>query len=168
MAGNFTQTTILAEVLEHEGEEHYKPENVYEFSNGRKFKSTDRAAAGVYTVTLGDELVTDPNMQDSSDWTIQTGWSMSAGRARANDATSNFFQANSITNGTTYQVIIEIDGYVKGTVNYASGTTKGTLRSSNGTFTQNVTQDSATGGNIILQAVGFTGNIRYLSVREVL
>ena len=40
----------LAEVLEVD-KEHYEPEDVYEFSNGRKFKSTDKTDSGVYDGT---------------------------------------------------------------------------------------------------------------------
>ena len=42
-----TERTILKEVLELD-EEHYEPEDVYEFSNGKKFKSTDKTDHGVY------------------------------------------------------------------------------------------------------------------------
>ena len=39
--------SILDEVLELE-DNFYDPEDVYEFSNGRKFKSTDRTDSGIY------------------------------------------------------------------------------------------------------------------------
>ena len=37
-----------AEVKKQWGKEWNKPEVVYEFSNGRKFESTDRTASGIY------------------------------------------------------------------------------------------------------------------------
>ena len=43
-----SETTMLTEVLKVEKDEFYKPEDVYEFSNDRKFKSTDRTDSGIY------------------------------------------------------------------------------------------------------------------------
>lgn len=45
-----SQTTILSEVLKVD-REHYEPDEVYEFSNGRKFESTDNKDSGVYDGT---------------------------------------------------------------------------------------------------------------------
>jgi hypothetical protein len=43
----YTETNILTEVLKADPD-HYKPEDVYEFSNGRTFKSTDNTDSGIY------------------------------------------------------------------------------------------------------------------------
>lgn len=45
-----SQTDMLTEVLTVD-KEHYEPEDVYEFSNDRKFKSTDKTDHGVYDGT---------------------------------------------------------------------------------------------------------------------
>ena len=45
---NESKKSWLAEVLEYEEEDYYEPEDVYEFSNGRKFKSTDKSDHGFY------------------------------------------------------------------------------------------------------------------------
>ena len=42
-----SEKSILTEVLELD-EEHFEPEDVYIFSNDRKFKSTDRTDHGIY------------------------------------------------------------------------------------------------------------------------
>lgn len=42
-----SERTILDEVLELDPD-HYEPEDVYEFSNERNFKSTDKTDSGVY------------------------------------------------------------------------------------------------------------------------
>ena len=47
MADNTTETSLLQLVLENHPE-HYEVEDVYEFSNGRKFKNTDGSDSGVY------------------------------------------------------------------------------------------------------------------------
>lgn len=47
-APTHTTRDILSEVLK-EDEEHFEPEDVYEFSNGRKFKSTDKNNSGIYS-----------------------------------------------------------------------------------------------------------------------
>ena len=47
MANNTTEMNLLQLVLEQDPE-HFEVEDVYEFSNGRKFKSTDRSDSGVY------------------------------------------------------------------------------------------------------------------------
>lgn len=44
---NTSERNILDKVLELDPA-HYDPEDVYEFSNERKFKSTDRTDSGVY------------------------------------------------------------------------------------------------------------------------
>jgi len=43
----FSQTDLLTLVLE-EDDEHYKAEDVYLWSNGRKFKNTDNSGGGPY------------------------------------------------------------------------------------------------------------------------
>ena len=42
-----SERNILDIVLELD-DDHYEPEDVYEFSNERKFKSTDRTDSGIY------------------------------------------------------------------------------------------------------------------------
>ena len=42
-----SEKSILTEVLELDPE-HFDPEDVYEFSNGKTFKSTDKTSSGVY------------------------------------------------------------------------------------------------------------------------
>lgn len=45
-----SEKSWLAEVCDHDPD-HYKEEDVYEFSNDRKFKSTDKTDTGVYDGT---------------------------------------------------------------------------------------------------------------------
>ena len=42
-----SETDFLSEVLKVD-KDHYKDEDVYEFSNGRTFKNTDRTDKGIY------------------------------------------------------------------------------------------------------------------------
>jgi hypothetical protein len=44
----FITRDYAAYVRKIEGEEFNKPDDAYEFSNGRKFKSTDRGTTGFY------------------------------------------------------------------------------------------------------------------------
>lgn len=45
-----SQKSWLQEVLEND-DEHFEPETVYEFSNDREFKSTDKSNHGIYDGT---------------------------------------------------------------------------------------------------------------------
>lgn len=47
MKDYYGEIDILSLVVEVD-KDHYKPDIVYEFSNGRKFESTDRATSGIY------------------------------------------------------------------------------------------------------------------------
>lgn len=42
------KTDFASEVRKHWGDEFYKPDVVYEWSNGKKFESTDRGTTGFY------------------------------------------------------------------------------------------------------------------------
>lgn len=42
-----TKTDLRTEVLKVDPE-HYEAEDVYRFSNGKKFKSTDKSSSGIY------------------------------------------------------------------------------------------------------------------------
>lgn len=50
MPTNTSEVTWLSVVLQVEPDK-YKEEDVYEFSNGRKFKSTDKTNSGIYDGT---------------------------------------------------------------------------------------------------------------------
>ena len=44
-----TRTVDYKRLIQHQnGKDHQKPEVVYQFSNGRKFDSTDKAESGIY------------------------------------------------------------------------------------------------------------------------
>lgn len=42
------KTDFAAEARKHWGDEYYKPDAAYEWSNGKKYESTDRGTTGFY------------------------------------------------------------------------------------------------------------------------
>ena len=67
--------------------------------------------------TLGSELITNGDFATDSDWTLQTGWSISDGKLRAsNVSAANAVQNQAFTQGVTYKITYTVSDYVKGEV----------------------------------------------------
>ena len=66
----------------------------------------------------GAELVTNGTFDTDSDWTKETGWTISGGKASYNGsaATSALYQNISAVSGTTYRVSFRVVNYVSGSV----------------------------------------------------
>jgi len=122
---------------------------------------------------LGPELVNDGAFSAACgvNWTCNAPWTIGSGKGTIDGsqvAATNLFQANSITQGSTYYVVFTTSGVTAGSMHYASGTTTGQDADANGTWKQAVYQDQVTGGNIINQAdADFAGSVDDVSVRKV-
>jgi len=90
-------------------------------------------------------------------WTLQTGWTISNGKAVATSAASGqqLFQYTILAN-RRYKVIYTISDYVEGKIQIELGTSSaaGTLCFTNGTFSENLT--SAAGTIISFRVIGTT------------
>ena len=118
--------------------------------------------------TIGPELVTNGNFDTDSDWTKDSGWSISGGLAtRTNTGSYGALYQNCLTNGKKYKVTITISsitsqgffGVRLGTNYILQGITEA------GTYTATGTSTSTT-----LSVMGnptFAGSIDSISIKEV-
>ncbi len=117
---------------------------------------------------IGSEEVTNGSFDTDSDWSKETGWTISDGKANANVTGTQAIYQSGITLNKWYKVTYTISDYVSGDVRLRVGTTSTpTVRSSNGTFTEYL---YATGTNQIRISPftgGFVGSIDNVSVKEV-
>lgn len=116
------------------------------------------------------ELLTNPRFDADSGWNKGAGCTIGSGVATwdgSQVATSNLFQANSITQYKTYFIKADLLTVTAGSLHWASGNTTGTDRTADGHYEETVYQDQVTGGNAIFAADSdFEGSIDNTSVRE--
>jgi len=116
------------------------------------------------------ELITNGTFDTDSDWTKETGWSISGGSLNASATTLQAFQINTgIVTNKTYKVTYTISNYVSGSVRIELGSfnvSVGAERSANGTYTEYI---MALGNESVLfdGITSFTGSIDNVSVKEV-
>jgi hypothetical protein len=123
------------------------------------------------TPEYGAELVTNGDFDTDSDWTKETGWTISGGKASYNGsaATSALYQNISAVSGTKYRVSFSVVNYVSGSVrahlSNGSGTGASPLITANGDYVFDIT---ATGGLLLFRNVtSFNGSIDNVSVQEI-
>jgi len=125
-------------------------------------------------MTLGSELVVNGTFATDSDWTKETGWTISGGKAIATEAANSYtiFQRDgtALTVGKFYKAVFTISNYSEGTLNFRLGNTQytDTLFSSDGTHSIIVCCTDATRDAIGLCARGVstTLDIDNFSVKE--
>jgi len=131
--------------------------------------------------TFGSELVTNGDFATDSDWTKQTGWSISGGKANRSGVSSNNYigQDFNIEQGKKYIVkynrtYISGNGETSLYSYFNSNTTRTTKALYNSTVQETVTVTDTFvpnfSGNLALRAYGigdFTGSIDNVSVKEV-
>ena len=129
------------------------------------------ARAGNATMTdgYGPELVTNGGFDSDSDWTKESGWTISDGVAVASSATNgaSIYQNAGLVVGKTYEITYQVKDYTSGSVIARCGNAFGTARASNGFFTETVT--CTTTSNIVIRsnAAGTTLAVDNVSVREM-
>ena len=117
---------------------------------------------------LSAEMVTDPDMESSDDWT-NTNWTHSTTYDYFSHDTGNIdalTQDCSVSGSTLYVVVWEVDNYVAGSVKVTLGSVDGTTASADKRYTDYITT-SDTGNLEFTPSSDFDGDITYASVREV-
>lgn len=92
--------------------------------------------------SIGSDVVTNGNFATDTDWTKQTGWTISGGTANCNITTEAYgsIKQNVLTVGKTYKVTFSITSYTSGRLRASLGNVaNGTLRNAIGTYTEYLT-----------------------------
>jgi len=114
------------------------------------------------------ELVTNGGFDTDSDWTKETGWTISDGKAKGAAGTqSNLTTVNNpLTVGDTVEITYTISDYVAGSAKaFFGGGNAGTVRTSNGTFTE-IDVVTTNGSFLIQKSDDGNLNINNISVKE--
>jgi len=123
---------------------------------------------------FGSELVTNGDFATDSDWTKETGWTISGGTANFSGGTGNkaMYQAVGITNGKTYKIQYTVSSISAGQVAVRFGGMSGVdeiTATTIGTYTGYITATGSANGNIQIEDNdnNFVGSIDNVSVKEV-
>lgn len=99
-----------------------------------------RASGGtaLRPIGYGSELVTNGTFDTDSDWTKNTGWTISGGVASSSGSNNyaGIGQVKSLTVGKVYSLTFTISSYTSGLLKAGVGNTVGIGYSSTGTFTE--------------------------------
>ncbi len=124
---------------------------------------------------FGNDLVTNGSFATNSDWTLETGWTISGGTANFSGGTGNkaMYQAVGITNGKTYKIQYTVSSISAGQVAVRFGGMSGVdeiTATIIGTYTGYITATGSANGNIHIEDNdnNFVGSIDNISVQEVL
>lgn len=118
----------------------------------------------------GSELITNGDFATDSNWVKGANTTISGGSMNFFNATSGSYQTGVTTSNIFYTVTYSISNYSAGTIGIIlNGTpaSNGTIRSSNGVFTEIIQAPSLSFGTVLFNAIGFTGSIDNVSVKEV-
>ena len=125
---------------------------------------------GILPIFYGDDLVTNGGFNTDTDWTKQTGWTISGGTANCDGSqtgNSSIFQTaavDSITGLVTYT----ISNYVSGNVRAVLGSNGiGSFESANGTYLEILTDTGTNNAFFIQGDLNFIGSIDNVSVKQV-
>lgn len=124
---------------------------------------------------LGPELITNGDFTTDSNWTKGDGWSISNGKAVANNVTNNLLSQTGVSfiANKTYKLVYTVSDYVSGSVRpqlSGGGNPVQNLNptiSSNGTFTQYFVASAASTNFRFKGFTNFTGKIDNISVKQV-
>jgi len=115
--------------------------------------------------TYGSELVTNGDFATDSDWTKQTGWSISGGRAIATSTNGSLYQANDFVSGKSYKITFQITSYVSGSLICRFNNDETNIFNSVGTHTLHFKSDNSF-DYVYFLGISFTGSIDNVSVKE--
>ena len=123
---------------------------------------------------LGEELVVNGDFATDSDWTKETGWTISGGKANFSGGSGNrnMNQAIGITNGKTYEIEYTVSSISAGAVSVRLGGMSGiseVTATTTGVFSGFITANSSANGNVQIEDNdnNFVGSIDNVSVKEV-
>jgi hypothetical protein len=124
---------------------------------------------------FGSEKVTNGDFATDSDWTKETGWTISGGTANFSGGTGNkaIYQTVGITNGKTYKIQYQVSSISAGQVAVRFGGMSGVdeiTATTIGTYTGYITATGSANGNIHIEDNdnNFVGSVDNVSVQEVL
>lgn len=116
--------------------------------------------------TLGSELAVNGSFSADTNWTKDTGWTISGGSANVLSVAGAGIYQNIGTVGHYYEITYTLSGYVAGALAIMAGTALGANRTANGTYTERIT--AVGNGNMGVQTVGVTTcSIDNISIKEV-
>jgi len=124
-----------------------------------------------YQDALGSELITNGTFDTDSDWSKETGWTISGGKANYNgNAAPSALYQNAVTSGVKYRVSFDVLNYVSGSfkVYLSNGNLSGgsPLITANGSYVFDIT---SVGVLVLFRNVtSFIGSIDNVSVKEYL
>ena len=119
--------------------------------------------------TEGAEIVVNGDFATDTNWTKGTNTTISGGLMNFSNATSGSYQTGVTTSSIYYKVTYSISNYSIGTIGVTLNGTpaaNGIIRNSNGTFTEIIQAPVSSFGTLLFNAVGFTGSIDNVSVKE--
>ena len=115
---------------------------------------------------IGAEKVTNGTFETDSDWTKQTGWSISDGKAIATSTNGSFYQAVDFINGRSYKITFEITSYESGGLICRFNNDETNIFNSIGTHTLYFESDDSF-NYVYFLGNSFTGSIDNVSAKEV-
>jgi hypothetical protein len=124
---------------------------------------------------LGSEKVVNGDFATDTDWTKETGWTISDGTANYSGGPSNrnIRQNIGITNGKTYKIQYEVTSIASGEVSCRFGGMSGISEitaTSTGDYVGYITANSSANGELLIEDNNnnFIGSIDNVSVKEVI
>ena len=133
---------------------------------GQIDSSTSYYKASLENINAEDNLVTNGDFANPSDWTFSGGGiQILNGKLNFTSTTREASQSISIVNGKTYKVNYEISNYTTGDVRVELGSSNGISRNANGIYTEYIVSTGTS--SVYIDAVTvFTGSIDNISVQE--
>ena len=123
---------------------------------------------------LGSEMAINGTFDTDTDWSKQTGWTISGGTANCDGTqtvATNMIQASGLTIGVTYRIVFDVVSISAGYINILVGASGGTGTNRQYSTGTGITWDfvCAGNGNIYCGAsLDFVGSIDNVSVKEIL
>ena len=119
--------------------------NVWDFDGTDIMLEVDPENEGAFEEATAN-LITNHDFAADSNWTKNTGWTISDGTANKDSGDTNYLTQDFSGNGQ-FEITYTISGYVSGNVRLRVGTGfSANIRTSNGTYTEYITKDSASFG----------------------
>lgn len=116
----------------------------------------------------GPELVPDMSFDDAGQWSAQTGWAVSGGKAVATATTGTILTTADLgVVDRTYAYEFQISNFVSGTVRARFGANSGLNKGANGVFTGNIVSTFTASPAGLDGVTAFTGDIDYISFKEL-
>lgn len=124
----------------------------------------------ILSASYGSDMVTNGEFESDTNWTKQTGWGISGGKANCDGSqvgTSMLYQAKDKIVGEKYLYIFKVSGYSVGSVRIRGGQ-YGMQRTANGSYSEIIENTPDYNNHTLVADVDFIGSIDYFIVKRVL